>query len=221
MHYVIGCGGGGSYLLSILSKTVRPREITIIDGDILEEKNLQRQTTFTYDDVGKKKANILADYYGCESVARYIKEGDGFEVKRSDVIFVCVDNNPARRYALEVADKGGATVFVCGNEYDSAQSYIYKAAWKDNPDKDPRIFFPEILTDNSNDPTEPSCTDQYESTPQLAIFNALSATMAMHLYYLWMKKADVSAKLKTTMFKCNFNKYSQIGGYTPKEEVEE
>lgn len=218
MIYIIGVGGGGSFLLSVLTKTVHPRNITVIDADILEEKNLERQTIYTREDIGKPKAEAIAKRVRCNHISRFIRKDDPLKMKKTDVMFICADNNPARKYGLTIVDAGKATAIVCGNEYDSAQSYIYKAEWAGLPDKDPRLFFPEILTDESNDVTEPDCTEQYESTPQLAIFNASSAILGAQLYYLWTEKKDVPDDLKTRMFKCNFNKFTQIGGYTPKEE---
>lgn len=208
MHYIIGIGGGGTHLLSTLIKTLHPKDLCLIDGDTLEGKNLKRQVLFEVEDIGKKKADALATRLGCKSIARYIKEDDELKFKRKDVVFICVDNNPARKNILNMVDEAGCMAIICGNEYDSAQSYIYKAAWKDSED-DPRIRFSEITTDASNDPLKPHCEDEYKDNEQLATFNAISATFGLHLLYLWTKKDDLPDKYKTKMFWCNFNKYSQ------------
>lgn len=207
MYYIIGCGGGGTFLLSILVKTTDPLKIFLVDGDIVEKKNLQRQFFFTEEDIGKNKAEALANKLGCRYEARYIKPNDNLPVNKNDVMFICVDNNPARKNALDIVDRKGGIAIVCGNEYDSAQTYIYKPEWKDT-NQDPRVIFPEILTDTRFDPLKPHCTDEYRDNRQLATFNAISATFAMHLLYLWEEKKKLEDNLKSQLFFCNFNKYS-------------
>lgn len=73
--FVIGAGGTGSRLIPMLAQFIRsitmgvaangwlnnPR-IHIIDGDIVEEKNMLRQN-FIAPDVGKNKAEVLANRY--------------------------------------------------------------------------------------------------------------------------------------------------------------
>jgi molybdopterin/thiamine biosynthesis adenylyltransferase len=68
---MVGCGGTGSHLLpnilqyigskQMAGGTLKP-EIILIDGDIVEEKNLIRQR-FTYSDLGENKAEALARRY--------------------------------------------------------------------------------------------------------------------------------------------------------------
>ena len=66
---VIGCGGTGSRVipwiaqyLATLPSTLSPT-LTLIDGDIVEPKNLSRQN-FIQEDVGLNKAVVLAERYG-------------------------------------------------------------------------------------------------------------------------------------------------------------
>lgn len=74
--FVIGCGGTGSRLVPLLSQFIKtvtagvnPRGtvvdpvIYLIDNDIIEAKNLARQN-FISSDVGKNKAEVLAQRYG-------------------------------------------------------------------------------------------------------------------------------------------------------------
>lgn len=69
---VIGCGGTGSWLLPKLVKIINDgcsksmtsgHNILLVDGDEVEEKNLIRQN-FISQDVGKNKAQALAERYG-------------------------------------------------------------------------------------------------------------------------------------------------------------
>lgn len=56
---VVGCGGIGNYLgYSLLS--MNPRTMVLIDGDRVEENNLNRQFYFGHDDIGEYKADVLS-----------------------------------------------------------------------------------------------------------------------------------------------------------------
>lgn len=53
---LVGCGGIGSPALQYLAAAGIGR-LTLIDDDVVEASNLQRQTIFTTDDIGKSKAD--------------------------------------------------------------------------------------------------------------------------------------------------------------------
>ena len=62
---VVGSGGTGTYLLKELSRYLQGglgniTAFTIIDGDTVEDKNLERQS-FAEDDIGFNKAAVMAD----------------------------------------------------------------------------------------------------------------------------------------------------------------
>lgn len=127
--FVIGCGGTGSRLVPLLSqfmKTVtagaNPRGtvvdpvIYLIDDDSVETKNLQRQN-FIPADVGKNKAEVLAQRYGraygvnIVPVVRRVVAGvagrrhplfSDIEVEpqqpgENSLVIMCVDSAQARR----------------------------------------------------------------------------------------------------------------------------
>lgn len=56
---IIGCGGIGSHI-SYLLTTAGIGKITLVDNDIIEVSNLNRQFLFTEQDIGKKKTKILS-----------------------------------------------------------------------------------------------------------------------------------------------------------------
>lgn len=65
---IIGCGGTGSRLVPLLAQFVKAcpwvhdPEMTLVDDDVVEDKNLLRQN-FISTDVGKYKAEVLAQRY--------------------------------------------------------------------------------------------------------------------------------------------------------------
>jgi molybdopterin-synthase adenylyltransferase len=60
---MIGCGGIGSPALQYLAAAGTGR-LTLVDSDVVEESNLQRQTIFTPGDIGKPKAEVAAGWVG-------------------------------------------------------------------------------------------------------------------------------------------------------------
>lgn len=57
---IAGCGGIGN-IMSYTMASLGAQNILLLDDDIVEESNLNRQFLFQEDDIGKKKVNVLAD----------------------------------------------------------------------------------------------------------------------------------------------------------------
>jgi len=72
---IIGLGGQGSIISQILAST-GVGKITLIDGDKVELDNLTRQILYTEEDVGKSKAQVLAQ--------KLIKQNSNIKVKVFD-----------------------------------------------------------------------------------------------------------------------------------------
>jgi molybdopterin/thiamine biosynthesis adenylyltransferase len=182
---IVGAGGVASYLLPALLKSFDIKDLHIMDGDKLEERNLDRQL-FAASSVGDYKAEALCNLNYSKNTAItplnvYLKSPaqikDGY-----DVVIACVDNHPARRICLEYSDLFDVPVILTGNEYFDSQVMLYLGSQWRGGDADPRVNFPEILTDMSGDPT--SCQgEEQEIHPQLAIANMSAASLALDM--LW------------------------------------
>jgi hypothetical protein len=199
-HFIIGCGGIGSWLVPLLLRT-KPKEDTLVlmDGDIVEERNFDRQL-FMPEHLGWNKAEALAATFGLVNVLpRYLQKSTRPEAKHEDWIWCCVDNHPARAECLAWVDdlftaRAYVTLFLGGNEYEYQEAYVYRPLWKNLETLDPRLRFPEILTDKSGDAARPSCTGlTQKENPQLALYNFLVAGSMVHLWRFqkyWLAQTD-------------------------------
>ncbi len=59
MVIIVGCGGTGSNLAPMLSRMMHNKTFILIDGDMVEDKNISRQTFQSFD-TGSNKAKALA-----------------------------------------------------------------------------------------------------------------------------------------------------------------
>lgn len=185
MIYIIGCGGVGSWLAPSINLLLFKEKITLIDGDDLEEKNLNRQL-FSESDIGRNKADALAEKYKVKSIAQYYSIGM-MEHSPSDWLLVCVDNNPARISALQSCDTFGCKAIFAANETHSAEAYIYMPEWR-NTKHDPRKYYPELLSNSAGDPLRRGigCTGEAQvANPQLVSANYMAAALLQHLLVLW------------------------------------
>ena len=78
--------------------------ITIADFDAIETKNLSYQN-YTYDDVGKPKAEVMARKFGLKHLDMRIDRPA--DLKPFDFVVLCVDNSKARKMVYEVCSQNG------------------------------------------------------------------------------------------------------------------
>ena len=131
---MIGAGGTGGHIAPhiyrLLHTLDRPCRFLIIDGDIVEEKNLVRQN-FIAADLGRNKAQVLAERYSaafgveCEYIPEYMedreklirlltpkyiygdvgfRDGHAFVDQFYELVILigCVDNNKSRQLCHRV-----------------------------------------------------------------------------------------------------------------------
>tara|TARA_E500000318_G_scaffold14783_1_gene14404 strand:- start:2836 stop:3561 length:726 start_codon:yes stop_codon:yes gene_type:complete len=191
---IVGCGGVTSYMLPALKNSF-DLEVTLVDGDVLEKRNLDRQL-FRNNHVGLNKAVALAKAYTlrqneCNIVQRYFDEEMldteyKYWFHQADVLISAVDNHPARRALIHTAKKLNKPLLIMANEYSTSQAMMYCPWLEDEyPMISPFLRYPEITTSTEGSPI--SCQgDALESTPQLAIANQVSASLGNYLLYLWL-----------------------------------
>ncbi len=188
--HIIGAGGAGSFITPALAMLIGNENVCVVDGDKLERKNLNRQL-FTEDDIGQFKAEALARKYGCMFLNEFFSFGD-WSIDMDDWIICVVDNHPARAAVLEACDYHRCRCIIAANETHSSDAYVYYPEWRDT-NLDPRIMFPEIVTDTSGDPRRAAigCTGvAQEQNRQLVSANMMAASLALHLFVVWQMEAD-------------------------------
>lgn len=187
--YVIGAGGVGSWLTPAICLLAGKENVTVIDGDVLEKKNLNRQL-FTEAEIGKTKAEALAKKYGCGHLQTFYSHGQ-FSMDDNDWLLVGVDNNPARASVLQSCDAFGCKAIFAANEVTSAEAYYYEPEWINSP-LDPRRYYPEIITDTTLDPRNAAigCTGEAQlANRQLVTANFMAAALLQHLFVVWSIEA--------------------------------
>ena len=141
---MIGAGGTGGHIAPhiyrLLHTLDRPCRFLIIDGDIVEEKNLVRQN-FIAADLGRNKAQVLAERYSaafgveCEYIPEYMedreklirlltpkyiygdvgfRDGHAFVDQFYELVILigCVDNNKSRQLCHRVFQQVTPLVYI-------------------------------------------------------------------------------------------------------------
>ncbi len=187
---IIGAGGVTSYLLPVLLKAFDVNKVYLMDEDLLEERNLDRQL-FDKDMIGEYKAKALIEQFGdstttiLEAITKFLTDTSELPEDISHII-CCADNHEARRNAMHAAKEQGIPCYVAGNEYFDSQAFVYnKHNNQDNNESNPFNRYPELITSTVGSPFE-SCQGTLQVIhPQLAIANFSAASKVLHLMYIW------------------------------------
>ena len=117
---VAGCGGLGGNLINMLSR-VGVGNLRIVDGDVFEETNLNRQLFSEVPILGTNKARAAAERINrinpditVETVETFVTEENAAELIRGcDVVMDALDNVDGRRVLAAACEKVGVP-FVYG-----------------------------------------------------------------------------------------------------------
>jgi molybdopterin/thiamine biosynthesis adenylyltransferase len=200
---VVGLGGVGSILIERLARflhySVKTKsELMLVDGDMYEAKNSERQE---FSDFGRKadvKANEIKVQYNnlvVNSMPVFVDAANiGRVITENDVVFVCVDNHKTRNIISEYARNVPNIVVISGgNELLDGNVQIYVR--KDGKDLTPHlgVYHPEIATPKDRLPTEMSCEELANSEPQLYFTNLWVATIMCSAFYNAVIKNELKA----------------------------
>lgn len=213
---MIGAGGTGGHiaphLYRLLHTLNRPCRFLIIDGDIVEEKNLIRQK-FIAADLGRNKAQVLAERYSaafgmeCSFIPEYMEEDDrlirlvrpervhrgiGFNQGQMYVdtcyelviLIGCVDNNKSRQLCHRVVQQVTPLVYLdAGNGEHTGQVVCGIRAGTRTVFPPVAGLYPDTLEDEDKYPSELSCEEMSISAPQSVVANLTAATTVVNYVY--------------------------------------
>ena len=111
---IAGCGGLGGYVTELLAR-VGVGRLTVVDGDVFEESNLNRQILCTTETLGKSKAAAAAERIGevnplvtCEAIGEFLTEENADRILAGhDIAVDALDNADSRALLLAAAARFG------------------------------------------------------------------------------------------------------------------
>ena len=111
---VVGCGGLGGHIIDQLSR-IGICSLRVVDGDVFEETNLNRQLLSAVPLLGVNKAKAAADHIHCiaprmtvEAVESYMTTENVPElVNGCDIVMDALDNVSSRRILASACAKAG------------------------------------------------------------------------------------------------------------------
>ncbi len=175
--HVLCVGAGG--IVSMIAPTLLRKgigRITLLDDDIVETSNLNRQR-FYIKDVGRSKALALAENLLPECIAETEIHGHPFRFQEAgargldlscDVAICGVDNNPARVAVSRYFRKNGVPVIFTAVSRDGDHGYVFV---QDVDGACLACLFPDIANDDHYPcPGTPAIADILQAVGALAVY---------------------------------------------------
>lgn len=171
---VVGCGGLGGHIIDQLAR-IGVGFLRVVDGDVFEASNLNRQLLSSVPLLGVSKAKAAADHIArvnpdvtVESVQTFLTEGNATEILAGcDIVMDALDNIPSRRILAAACEKANIPYI-----YGAIQGWVAQAA----------ISMPEDRLINTLYPEEIEITDK----SVLSFTPALCASMQTALCVKWL-----------------------------------
>lgn len=177
---IVGLGGTGAYILDLVAKTP-VGEIHIYDGDSFDQHNAFRSPGAASLEILNQNPSKVT-YYSCiyskmhKGILEhnyYLKKGNLSELNGMSYVFVCVDNNSARKMITDyLAEKGipfsdvGLGIMIVDGKLTGA-ARVTSASSKKSDHLISRIFLEE------------AGENEYATNIQIADLNALNGALAV------------------------------------------
>lgn len=195
---VVGSGGTGTYFLKEISRYLCKKDISmlkkmiIIDGDIIERKNLSRQA-FIEDDIGRNKADVMSEALNAAFKLRWTAYCDYiFEVEQISqlvengtipVIIGCVDNHGCRLLMEDYFYSVSNCIYYDAANEMSQGECTFSAVINDviaSPCRS--YFFPDMLDGDVRGRDAISCEELNNSAPQHILANMTSGLQLLSAF---------------------------------------
>ena len=206
---LIGAGGVGTRIIPL---SINMFDLTVVDGDKFERKNLARQIMGRRE-IGKNKADAMRDMYGVKSIPEYLTDIE--QLKDAEFVICAPDNHKCRLIALLAADEYDFGLILAGNEEYTANAMYYQSRYR-NTSTDPRVRYPDILVGADREIGE-TCLEKIDDKPQTGLANSMAADFALALALYWtgdLPDDDTLAEYAPFDFMWSRSSVSTIRGYT-------
>ncbi len=118
---VVGAGGLGAPVLRVLSRSAVKR-LTVVDDDRVEESNLHRQTLYTEADVGRPKAEVVAEWLATHAPQvdvrvvedRFVPSTAMTLLEGQEIVVEGADNLPTKFLVADAGRLAGVAVVQAG-----------------------------------------------------------------------------------------------------------
>ncbi|MDP3985374.1 MAG: ThiF family adenylyltransferase [bacterium] len=199
---IIGVGGIGSnladWIAQFLASQPHPSTftLTLVDGDVFEPPNIERQSFRRIGPKATVKAEELREKFPklqIDALAEYITpENAAFILLPEEVVLLCVDNHKTRKLVSDEAGHVDNIVVISGgNDAAIGNGMIYVR--KDGKDCTPPFTqdHPEISEPRDRAPYEMSCQELAESgVPQIFFANLNAAIGMANAFWRWLKDPE-------------------------------
>lgn len=112
---VIGCGGGGSWVVEELCRKIEQGQISasleIADDDMVEMKQIRFDHNFTLKDIGLNKADVLVKRFSELDIWAKGRITKPKQLEGYDIIMLCVDNDKTREMVIRYCHKTNTEFF--------------------------------------------------------------------------------------------------------------
>ena len=127
---VVGCGGLGGHIIDQLAR-IGVGALRVVDGDVFEASNLNRQLLSQVPLLGVSKADSAADHISrvnpdvsAEAIHAFVTEANAMElVARCDIVMDALDNIPSRKILAAACEQAGIPYI-----YGAIQGWVAQAA---------------------------------------------------------------------------------------------
>ena len=144
---VVGCGGLGGHIIDLLSR-IGIGFLRVVDGDVFEETNLNRQLLSQVPLLGASKAKAAADHVhrvnpqiSVEAVDAFLTAENVQELIRGcDLVMDALDNIPSRRLLADACTDANIPYI-----YGAIQGWVAQAAISMPGDRLMEMLFPEEI----------------------------------------------------------------------------
>ena len=142
---VVGCGGLGGHIIDQLSR-IGVGHLRVVDGDVFEPSNLNRQLLSSVPLLGTSKAKAAADHIACvnpevatEAVEAILDASNVSELLADcDIVLDALDNIPSRKILAAACSEAGIPYV-----YGAISGWVAQAAVSIPGDDLMEILFPE------------------------------------------------------------------------------